>query len=123
MITKFQDLNNATIVDVESALLRNDLNELKFVAITVALVFPDQLFAQKICVRLCAHENREVRGNAVMSLGHLARRFRRLDEVIVRGIIESALRDDDENIRTLAKSAADEIHQFLHWEILGHCYE
>jgi hypothetical protein len=57
-----------------------------------------------------------------MSLGHLARRFRTLDEKTVKPIIEQALLDKDEYIRMNAKSAADEIHQFLHWKIDGHSY-
>jgi hypothetical protein len=63
-----------------------------------------------------------VRGNALASLGHLARRFRSLDEQAVKPVIEAALGDTDEYVRVHAQSAADEIHQFLHWNIQGHKY-
>jgi hypothetical protein len=46
-----------------------------------------------------------------------------LDEQAVKPIIESALLDSDEYVRVSAKSAADEIHQFLHWNIQGHVYD
>ena len=122
MTIRFQDLENVTSQDVSAALRRNDPAELQFVSITLALSFPDNEFVQDVCVRLFAHANHKVRGNAVISLGYLARRFRKLDKQVVCPVIESALHDTDIHVRELAKSAADEIHQFLHWDIRGHVY-
>lgn len=122
MKRKLQDLETFTIEDVHAALQRNDPGELALVSITVALSFPDFTGAQEVCVRLSAYEDPKIRGNAVAALGHLARRFRKLDEGTVKLIIESALRDPDEYVRVHAKSSADEIHQFLGWEIKGHVY-
>lgn len=50
------------------------------------------------------------------------RLYRELDEPGIKPIIESSLQDVDEYICMSAKSAADEIHQFLHWRIKGHAY-
>jgi hypothetical protein len=122
MAMRFQDLASFTKDDVEAAIQRNDPDELQFVPITIALSALDSVLAQEVCLRLSTHEHHKVRGNAVMSLGHLARRFRTLDEDKVRPILESALHDNDEYVKMLAKSAADEIQQFLHWQIEGHVY-
>lgn len=122
MAIKFQDLENITADDIDAAMKRNDPRELQLVSVTVALVWPDRLSAQDVCLKLCGHGYDKVRGNAVLSLGHLARRFRLLDEPAVRPVIESALNDGDEYVRKNAKSAADEIHQFLGWNIAGHVY-
>jgi len=122
MMKKFQDLDVITAKDVDLALLRNDPEELALVSVTVALSDLDFNFIQAICLRLCSRSKSTVRGNALASLGHLARRFRQLDERAVKPIIESSLRDPDEYIRVCAKSAADEICQFLHWRIEGHVY-
>jgi hypothetical protein len=119
---KFQDLEQFTNVDVEAAIERNDPEELQLVPLTVALSSSDQPFAEGVCLRLAAHSHNKVRGNAVMSLGYLARRFRELNEHTVKPVIEAALIDTDEYVRTHAKAAADEIHQFLHWTIQGHEY-
>jgi hypothetical protein len=119
---KFQDREQFTNDDVEAAIIRDDPGELPFVPLTVAMASDDPAFAQEVCLRLFAHADAQVRGNAVISLGHLARRFRALDEKQVRPAVESALLDADEYVRTVAKSAADEIHQFLHWNIEGHIY-
>ena len=119
---KFQDLDQFSNDDVKAAIGRNDPEELQLVPVTVALTSPDPLFAQDICIKLASHGSNKVRGNAIMSLGHIARRFRKLNEHDVKPIIESALTDSDEYVRALAKSAADEIHQFLGWAIAGHAY-
>lgn len=122
MTDKLQDLNTFTENDVNSALLRNDPEELQFVSLTLALSNLDFNFTQTVCIRLSSHEQSTVRGNALVSLGHLARRFHKLDELMVKPFIESALQDADEHVRMSARSAADEIHQFLHWQIEGHQY-
>jgi hypothetical protein len=122
MTIRFQDLARFTRDDVDAAITRNDPDELQFVPITVALSSSELALAQEVCLKLCTHEHHKVRGNAVMSLGHLARRFRALDEDKVRPILELALNDKDEYVKMLAKSAADEIHQFLHWQLSGHIY-
>jgi len=122
MTEKFQDLNTITENDVNAAFLRNDAEELQFVSLTLALSDLDFNVIQAACIRLCSSDQSKVRGNALVSLGHLARRFRMLDELTVKPFIESALQDADEDVRMSAKSAADEIHQFLHWQITGHRY-
>ncbi len=120
--TKFQDLEHFTIGDVDAAMERNDLLELQLVSVTVAIACEDRLIAQQVCLTLAGHTNNRIRGNAIMSLGHLARRFRNLDEAAVKPLIEAALTDADEYVRVHARSAADEIHQFLGWNISGHTY-
>ncbi len=122
MDKRFQDLDGFTHSDAEAAIVRNDLSELPLASITVALLSEDINAAQAFCLRLCSHEHYKVRSHALISLGHLARRFRILDEQRVKPIIESALLDDNEYVRVHAKSAADEIHQFLGWKIKGHIY-
>jgi HEAT repeat protein len=122
MALRFQDLESFTAADVEAALQRNDPSELALVPITAALLARDVALAMDVCCRLARDPAPPVRGSAVVSLGHLARRFGMLDEHRVRPLLEEALRDPDEGVRSLAKSAADEVHQFLHWTIAGHTY-
>lgn len=119
---RLQDLEQFSQDDVEAAILRNEPDELKLVPVTVALAFPNHNFAEAVCVRLFSHYDPKVRGNSLISLGHLARQFHVLDESVVKPLIERGLCDEDEYVRVHAKSAADEIHQFLHWQIEGHVY-
>jgi len=122
MIKKFQDLDSITAKDVSFALHRNDPLELRLVAVTLALSDLEFNYIQTVCIQLCSNADGVVRGNALVSLGHLARRFHQLDEQAVKPIIESGFRAPDPYIRASAKSAADEIHQFLHWKFEGHVY-
>ncbi len=122
MPQKFHDLDRYSESDVEAALGRNDPDELALMPITIALLTEDAAAAQDVILRLAAHENLKVRSHALAGLGHLARRFRALEKRKVRPLIEEALTAQDEYIRMHARSAADEIHQFLHWTFLNHEY-
>ena len=119
---KLQNIETITTQDVNAAILRNDPAELELASITVALSDLDIDFKQSICIGLVSHYDSRVRGNALVSLGHLARCYRTLDEQSIKPLIESALHDPQEFVRSCAKSAADEIHQFLHWNMRGHDY-
>ena len=122
MQRRFQDLASFTAEDIEAAIARNASDEIPYVPLTVALLADDGAAAMQVCVKLARHVDPQVRANALISLGHIARRFRSLDEAAVKPLIEEGLRDPDATVRLLAKSAADEIHQFLHWTIAGHVY-
>lgn len=119
---RFQNLERYTDADIEAAISRNAPDELPFVPIIVALCASESSEAAAVCIRLSQHDDPYVRGNAVLSLGHIARRFRSLDKSTVKSIVEKALMDPSDHVRSLAKSAADEIHQFLHWNIKGHTF-
>lgn len=121
-MTRFQDLHAITSADLDAAIVRNDPDELLLVPITAALIAEEPTLAVETCVRLSRHVVPGIRANAIVSLGHLARRFRVLDEQQARPVIEMGLRDEDEEVRSAALSAADEIHQFLHWTFPGHIF-
>ncbi len=122
MNRKFQDLEHFSAGDVAAAVERNNAEELELVSITIALAGSDQRLAEETCLLLSTNAQNRIRAHAVISLGYLARRFRRLDEQRVKPVIESALADSDGYIRMHAQAAADEICQFLHWDIKGHVY-
>lgn len=121
-MTRFQDLHAITFADLEAAISRNEPDELLLVPITAALLAEEPALAVETCIRLSRHAVSGIRANAIISLGHLARRFRVLDEQQTRPVIELGLQDDDEEVRSAARSAADEIHQFLHWTFPGHVF-
>ncbi len=122
MNTKFQDLERFSDCDIAAAIERNDPEELQLLPITIALAGQDQVAAETTCLLLSTHVQSRIRAHAVMSLGYLARRFRVLNEGRVKPVIEAALAESDEYVRMHAQAAADEICQFLHWDIKGHVY-
>ena len=108
-----------TVADVEGALACDESDELLHVPILIALDPPDCAWAQEVCIRLAAHPHANVRGNAVLAFGHLARTCGALDEPRVRPLIESALHDQDDYVRGQAHAAADDAGHFLGWRMEG----
>lgn len=58
-----------------------------------------------------------VRGNALLSFGHLARRFGQLPREPVYDLVARGLVDADGHVRGQADAAADDLEQFLGWHI------
>ena len=102
---------------VEDALERDDPIELQDVILEVALESgePNREWAECCCAQLARHRNAHVRGNALAGLGHLARRFGRLDPQRVHRLVEIGLYDRHEYVRAQARSAAEDIETFLAW--------
>jgi hypothetical protein len=98
--------------DAEAALKRNDPAELLLVAIAVGLHSEELAWSEEFCLRLARHPHFNVRGNAILSLGHLARRFKKLNRAESIETVRGGLADADEYVRGHADSAADDIESF-----------
>ena len=101
----------------EAAIARGESAELLYVPIAVSLHAERLAWAQAVCARLAAHPHFNVRGNAVLGFGHLARRFRRLERAVVEPLVLRALTDPDPYVRGQAHAAADDLQQFLGWDL------
>src|SRR5688572_10129212 len=104
-----------TEADVEVVLNCGDPSELLYVPIVVSLDPPDCVWAEAICIRLARHPHANVRGNAVLGFGHLARICGRLNEAVVKPLIIAGLNDPDAYVRGQAANAADDAGSFLGW--------
>jgi hypothetical protein len=104
--------------DVLDAVARDDPSELCSVAVVVGMSHPDFEWALARCIEWSGHRDPYVRGNAILSFGHLARRFGHMDQC-VGPIIQSAMVDDDEHVRGHAHSAADDISWYTDWGFDG----
>jgi len=99
----------------EAALERDDPIELQGLILEVAHEACDREWAEVCCAQLSRHRNANVRGNALRGLGHLARRFGRLDRRRVQRLIEIGLRAHNEAVREGALSAAEDAETYLAW--------
>ena len=115
-LMKYVPIDPMSREDVEAVLARGNPEELLRAVLAVALHDEDNAWATSICLRLASHNHFNVRGNAILGLGHLARRYCYLDPA-ARGIIEAGLQDDDPYVRGQADAAADDVEHFLGWEI------
>src|SRR5262245_2619024 len=101
---------------VEAAIERDDAPELRELVLEIALEAENREWAQSCLIQLARHRDAEVRGNAMLGFGHLARRFGRL-EPRVRRIVSIAFVDPSPSVREKARSAALDLRTFLRWEL------
>ncbi|WP_147263751.1 hypothetical protein [Roseimicrobium gellanilyticum] len=119
MTNRYIESRNVAREDLESAVASNDIKLLREYLVSAALVGEDLPFLEQVCLNLSAHLDEEVRGNAILGLGHLARRARSLDSK-ARTIIENGLQDSSSYVRGHAWSAADDVIHFLGWQVVGY---
>ena len=86
----------------EATIARDDLIELRDVTLEIALEAGDREWAQSCLIQLARHRDADVRGNALLGFGHLARRFGRLDSQRVRRIVAIAFVDPSASVREKA---------------------
>lgn len=116
---KYKDPGKKTKEEVRRILDRDDPEELLHTVVSVGLYEEDYEFAYKVIHELASHPHRNVKANAILCFGHLARRFQKLPQEEVKPIIESALESKEEYIYGQAWSAADDVKHFLGWKITG----
>jgi len=114
---KYEPIEPQSKDEIESAILRNDPNELLYAVLAAALHSDDPNWAEEICLRLAKHEHFNVRGNAILGFGHIARIHQLLNEGRVKPLIEAALKDESEYVRGQAHAAADDVGFFLKWKV------
>ena len=102
--------------DVDAVIQRNQPDELLMTVLSAALYSDDPEWAESICLRLAGHEHFNVRGNAIVGFGHIARVHGKLNADRIKSIIEAALSDGSEYVRGQAETAADDVEHFLKWQ-------
>lgn len=115
----YREVRYYSTAEVEEALVRSIPHELQVVVIGAALHHEDAAYVQSLCCSLANSSHEELRGNAILGLGHLARRFRSLDKSQTLPLIESGLIDPSEYVRGQAWAAAEDATHFLGWAIKG----
>ena len=103
--------------EIEAAISRDNADELLQAVLSAALYSEDGPWAEEICVRLSGHKHFNVRGNAILGLGHIARIHRKLNEVKVKPLIQAGLSDESDYVRKQADAAADDVELFLKWKL------
>jgi hypothetical protein len=101
---------------IEKAIIEGDIDVLMFAPLSVSLNGEDPEWAQDLCLRLARHSHFNIRGNAILGFGNIARLSGRLSEMTVKPIIEKALRDEDPFVRDQADCAKDDVEHFLGWK-------
>ena len=113
----YEEIPEFDRADVLAAIERDDPDELLYAVLSAALYDPDPTWATSICLDLASHAHFNVRGNAILGLGHIARLHRTLDRALVQPVVERALLDEHEYVRSQADNTADDLYVFLKWTI------
>ena len=114
---KYKPIPVLSRAEVEQVIQRDDARELSIAVLSAALYSEDPEWSQEICLRLAGHSNHNVRGNAILGFGHIARIHGRLNQARVEPAIRRALRDPDDYVRGHAEDAAGDVEIYLKWEI------
>ena len=114
---KYEVIAQRSRAEVESAISINDPEELLHAVLSAALYAEDREWAEGVCLGLSNHEHFNVRGNAILGLGHIARIHGDLNELRAKPVIEAALKDENDYVRGHANVAADDVEFFLKWKI------
>ena len=114
---QYEEIPPVTKADAECIVAQGRVEDLVRAVVGVALFETDMVWAEDFSVRLAKHQDRDVRGCAIMAFGHLARRGHTLNRAIVTRLLREALQDPDDSVRGHAHDAASDMEFFLGWTI------
>ena len=114
---KYKKIEPLTREDAKQIIAWNDIERLRTVPLSLSLYSDDLHWAIGQCINLASHSDAIVRGNAILSFGHFARRFHCAHRKFVEPLIQWALKDKNKFIRGQAETAADGIGQFCTWKV------
>lgn len=80
--------------------------------VAAALYEDDFAVVHRACVHLSKHADDQVRGNAVLGFGHIARAFGRLGDDAI-AILRNRLHDPSAYVRGQAHAAVGDVRQFV----------
>lgn len=112
---RYESIEPVSMTAAKAAFSSGDVEQLRRAVVAVGLYESDAQSAVRFLLRAASHASSLVRGATLLSFGHLARRFRQLDERRVRHFVENGLFDSDEFLRGQAQVAADDLEHFLGW--------
>ncbi|MBB4638427.1 hypothetical protein [Longimicrobium terrae] len=116
-MAKYEAIPEWGPAEVEAAIARDRPEELLYAVVSASLYAEDAKWAESVCLRLATHPHFNVRGNALLGFGHIARVHRRLSRRQVLPLIEAGFHDPHEYVRGQAYGAADDIGHYLGWRI------
>ncbi len=115
----YEEIKKFSKQEVEKAISKDDPKELLYAVLSVTLYSENADYAEKICVQLSNHKHFNVRGNAILGFSHIARIHEKLNENIVKPIVENALKDDNEYVRVQAEGAKEDLEHYLGWKFIN----
>lgn len=112
----YRPLDDLSTEKIKDIIIRNQLDEVLNLPLSVGENHPNWKFAQDLCAQLATHESPEVRANAVLGFAYIARTKGKLEKHVVKPIV---LRELSENHHHSGRihDAIDDINKFLKWKL------
>ena len=111
---KYEAVEAVTHEEAEAIARAGEAYALSRIAVAIALADEDLVWSTTFLLALTKSEHVNVRGNALLGFGHLARRFRAIPNTrAVAAAITEGLADADAFVRGQADAAADDVRQFI----------
>ena len=101
---------------IAAILATGSIADLELLSIAVGEDFPDWKYAQDICLQLAEHPTDNVRANACLGLGYIARNHRKLEKHLVKPVLLRELRTQTEYRGKIEDAIAD-INSYLGWRL------
>ena len=99
--------------EVVTLIERDEPRELQYVSVGVGMYSDDPAWAQDVCMTLAHHRDPLVRGNALLGIAHIARRFGTINVAAIVPIIKAAQAESNEYVRFQANDAWDDIEHYV----------
>ena len=112
-----EELQPINRLSAQDAVATDVPDQLAKAVLSVALYEPDLHWAQEYCIKVASNTNPIIRGNAILSLGHLARIHKKALSQEAYRLVATALSDPEEYVRGQADCAADDIEHFLQYQL------
>jgi hypothetical protein len=117
LVVRQAEVKPLTKEEVLQIISWNDVERLRTVLLALSLHSDKHHWAHGKCIDLASHEDPIVRGNALRSFGHSARRHGSVHVPLVEPLLQKGLRDPEVYVRRQAEAAADDIDQFCTWKV------
>ena len=101
---------------IETILATGSIDDLARLSIAVGEYCPEWKYAQDVCLRLAEHPDENVRANACLGLGYIARTCGRLEQHLVKPVLLREFRCQTK-LRGQIADAIEDLNFFLGWRL------
>lgn len=108
----YEEIPEFTRDKFDEILHSNNQRLIEIALISLGLYYDDFEYALKMIFKFANHPNNIIRGNAILSIGYLAMRFKILPIHPTIELLQKSLDDHDPYVKNQAYSAASEIEVF-----------
>ncbi len=101
---------------IAAILATGSIADLELLSLSIGEDFPNWKYAQDVCLQLVEHSEDNVRANACLGLGYIARNHGKLEKHLVKPVLRRELRTQTE-YRGKIEDAIGDINSYLGWRL------